>query len=186
VLSHDNGWDTGLQDGSYTVSMNLWWGVNATKFRLYENGTLIATTPLTFGGLGAQSASVAVTGKANGTYVYTGLLENSKGTTPVAPITVTVTDANPGVPVLSSDNADGDGVYKVTANLWWGTNATSYRFFENGTLVSQGTLVAATPGAQTAVLNVAGKAKGSYDYRVEFVNSAGATSSKVLTVKVKK
>ena len=26
TLSNDNGWDTGLQDGSYNVVLNLWWG----------------------------------------------------------------------------------------------------------------------------------------------------------------
>lgn len=186
VLSHDNGWDTGLQDGSYNITMHMWWGENATKFRLYENGVLIKTVPLTYGGVSAQSAVVAVSGKANGTYVYTGQLLNSKGTTKVQPVTVTVTQANPAKPVLSDDNSDGDGTYAVTANLWWGTNATSYRFFENGVLVGQGPLTAATPAAQQAVLKIAGKAKGTYEYRVEFVNSAGSTSSSVLSVKVKK
>src|SRR5699024_1374763 len=41
VLSHDNGWDTGLLDGDYAVRMNLWWGTNATSFRLSEDGSLI-------------------------------------------------------------------------------------------------------------------------------------------------
>ena len=36
VISHDNGWDTGLLDGDYTISMNLWWGENASEVRLYE------------------------------------------------------------------------------------------------------------------------------------------------------
>jgi len=186
VLSHDNGWDTGLQDGAYTVRMNLWWGENATQFRLYENGTLIATVPLTYGGVGAQSASVPVSGKPNGTYVYTGQLVNSKGATAVQPVTVSVTQATPSKPALSHDNRDGDGRYTVTADLWWGTNATSYRFFENGTLVGEGLLTAATPGAQRATLAVTGKAKGAYVYRVEFVNAAGATSSGDLKVTVSK
>jgi len=74
----------------------------------------------------------------------------------------------------------------VTANLWWGTNATSYRFFENGVPVGEGTLVAATPGAQSAQLQVSGKARGTYEYTVEFRNSAGATVSKPITVTVSK
>ncbi|WP_292853262.1 fibronectin type III domain-containing protein, partial [Microbacterium sp.] len=36
ALSNDNGWDTGLQDGSYDVVMNLWWGENGSIYRLYE------------------------------------------------------------------------------------------------------------------------------------------------------
>ena len=89
--------------------------------------------------------------------------------------------------MLSQDNSDGDGTYTVTANLWWGTNATSYRFFENGVAGRPRARSSLRhPAAQHAVLTVTGKAKGSYDYRVEFVNAAGSTSSKVLTVKVKK
>ena len=93
VLSHDNGWDTGLQDGAYNVRMNLWSGQNGSSFRLYENGSLIATIPLAYGSTAAQTAVVPVTGKVNGTYVYTGELVNSKGTTAVQPATVTVSDA---------------------------------------------------------------------------------------------
>jgi arabinogalactan endo-1,4-beta-galactosidase len=186
VLSHDNGRDTGLKDGDYTVTMNLWWGENASVFRLYENGALIAAVPLAYGGVAAQSASVAVAGKANGSYVYTGELVNSRGATAVTPVTVKVTDAKPGTPVLSHDNQDGDGSYTVTASMWWGTNATAYRFFEDGSLVAEGPLVAATPAAQSATLPVVGRAKGSHTYRVEFVNAAGATSSKTLTVTVRR
>jgi arabinogalactan endo-1,4-beta-galactosidase len=125
-------------------------------------------------------------GKANGTYVYTGELVNTKGTTAVQPVTVTVTQAAPGTPQLSHDNHDGDGAFTVTANMWWGTNATSYRFYENGVLVGQGDLAAATPTAQVARLAVTGRAKGSYSYRVDFVNAAGTTSSSTLVVTVKK
>ncbi|WP_345803229.1 glycosyl hydrolase 53 family protein [Microbacterium sp. AZCO] len=186
VLSDDNGWDTGLKDGDYTLTMNLWWGENASVFRLYENGTLIAAIPVAYAGVSAQKATVPVSGRGNGTYVYTGELVNSKGSTDVTPVTVKVADAKPGTPVLSHDNQDGDGAYTVVANLWWGTNATSYRFYEGTTLVAEGPLTAATPNAQRATLPVTGKAKGSYVYRVEFVNAAGATTSKSLTVTVKK
>ena len=186
ALSNDNGWDTGLQDGSYDVVMNLWWGENGSIYRLYENGTLIATKQLTFGGVGAQSLSIPVTGKKNGTYVYTGELINSKGTTATTSTTVKVTQANPGTPVLSNDDWDGDGAYTVTANMWWGTNATSYTFYENGVAVGQGDLVDHTPDAQVATLPVTGKAVGTYTYRVEFANAAGTTSSTTMTVKVTK
>ena len=108
-LSHDNGWDTGLADGDYTVKMNLWWGENASLLRVYENGVLIATKPLTYAGVSAQSAVIPVTGKVNGSYVYTGELVNSKGTTTLTPVTVKVTQANPGTPVLSHDNWDLNG-----------------------------------------------------------------------------
>lgn len=186
VLSHDNGWDTGLRDGAYAVRMNLWWGENATSLRLYENGVLIARVPLSPDGVNAQSASVPVTGRSNGTYVYTGELVNSRGRTAVRPVTVTVTQAAPAKPSIGHDNADGDGDYRVVANLWWGTNATSYRFFENGVLVAEGPLPAATPNAQRAELAVTGKAGGSYLYRAEFVNAAGTSTSGDVRVEVRR
>ncbi|WP_348788873.1 chitinase N-terminal domain-containing protein [Leifsonia sp. NPDC080035] len=186
VLSNDNGWDTGLGDGDYNVVMNLWWGQEGSIYRLYENGTLIATKQLTFGGVGAQSASIAVHGKPNGSYVYTGELVNASGATATSSTTVKVTDVDPGTPVLSNDNRSGGGTYTVTANLWWGTNATSYTFYENGAAVGQGTLTASTPNAQTATLKVEGKDTGTYVYRVDFTNAAGTTSSKTMTVTVTK
>lgn len=184
VLSHDNGHDTGLLDGDFTVTMNLWWGQNATRLRVFENGTLISTELLEYGGTAAQTVRIPVSGKTDGSYVYTGELVNSRGTTAVQPVTVTVKDAAPGVPVLSHDNWDRDGSYTVTANLWWGTNATSYRVFENGVLLTQGALEAKTPNLQRVAVPVTGRAVGTYTYRVELVNAAGATASQPVAVTV--
>ncbi|MER6945991.1 fibronectin type III domain-containing protein [Nonomuraea sp. NPDC000554] len=184
-LTSDNGWDTGLLDGDYTISMDLWWGENATQFRLFENGKPLGSTRLTMGSPAAQHAAVKISGRRNGTYVYTGELVNSKGVRTVDPLVVTVRDAGPGVPALSDDNRDHDGTFTVHANLWWGTNATRYRFFENGEQVGQGDLVAATPGAQQASLDVTGKPAGEYEYVVEFVNALGETRSTPLPVVVR-
>ncbi len=185
TLSTDSGWENGLQDGTFTVSMNLWSGVNGSVFKLYENGTLIATTLLTPHSPKAQVATVDVTGKPNGTYVYTGELINAKGATATTSVTVTVKDAAPAVPVVTHDNTDKDGNYTVTSNLWWGTNGTSYKLFENGVLIDQQTLVAASPNAQQAVTHIAGRARGTYTYVAEFANAAGATQSKPVTVTVR-
>ncbi|WP_342768601.1 fibronectin type III domain-containing protein [Gryllotalpicola protaetiae] len=184
ILSSNNGWDTGLQDGDFQITMNMWWGVNGSLFKLYQNGGLVKSVRLSMATPSAQKAVVDISGLKNGTYTFTGALVNSKGTTATTPLTVTVTDANPGVPVLSSDNWDNDGTYEISANLWWGTNATSYTFLENGVEVSSGKLTAATPGAQTAVLAVTNKAVGTYIYTVEFTNAAGTTVSSPLTVNV--
>lgn len=182
VLSSNDGWDTGLKDGTFQLTMNMWWGENGSLFKLYRDGELVDTVPLTMMTLSAQSASVDITGLSNGTYVFTGELLNSKGTTKTQPLTVKVTDATPGKPVLSADNWDGDGTYTVTADLWWGTNATSYRFLENGIEVGAGDLTAKTPGAQRATLAVSAKPRAGYFYTVEFRNAAGATASAALTV----
>ncbi|WP_106816370.1 chitinase N-terminal domain-containing protein [Microbacterium timonense] len=186
VLSSNDGWDTGLKDGTFQLTMNLWWGENGSLFKLYRDGELIAKVPLTMMSPGAQRAVVDIEGLADGTYVFTGELLNSKGSTATQPLTVKVTDASPGKPSLSAGNKDGDGTYTVTADLWWGTNATSYRFLENGVEVGAGALTAATPGAQHAQVAVTGKAKGTYTYTVEFTNAAGTTTSAPLKVTVSK
>lgn len=186
VLAHDNGWDTGLADGDYNVTMNLWRGEHASSFRLYENGALVATMPLDYAGTSPQRAVVPIAGRASGQYVYTGELVNSTGTTATKSVTVDVSQANPAKTVLRHDNRDGDGSYRLTANLWWGTNATSYRFIEDGRTIGEGSLVAATPGAQSAMLDVAGAAVGKHTYVVEFANAAGTTRSDPVTVTVKR
>ena len=186
VLAHDNGQDTGLHDGAYTVTMNLWWGENATKLRLFENGELIATVPLEYDGTRAQRAEVDIAGRGNGRYEYTGELVNSQGSTAVQAVTVTVTDAAPGTPALSAQNSDGDGSYTVAADLWWGTNATGYRLFEDGELLTAGTLTARTPAAQHVAVPVDGRTPGTHTYRIEFVNAAGVTTSAELAVVVRR
>lgn len=183
-LSSDEGWDTGLSDGNFRVTMNLWWGSNATAFELYQDGVLIGTVPLKFGGTSAQSGYVDVKGLPNGSYRFQAVLVNSKGVTETAPLVVEVKNASPGTPALSHDNWDRDGSFTLTANLWWGTNATGYVFYEGDEVLAEGDLVAASPGAQVARLVLEGVAKGSHSYRVEFVNAAGATLSAPLSVVV--
>lgn len=186
VLSSNSGYQYGLSDGKYTVTMNLWWGSNGTIYKLYENGKLVDTRTLTDASPAAQTVATSFQGKANGTYVYTAELTNAFGTTASAPLTVTIRDAAPGKPVLSHDNWDGDGAYQITLNLWWGTNATEYRLYENGQLIDTQPLKAATPAAQRAVTAISGRAPGVYEYRAELVNAAGVTSGDSIKVTVSK
>lgn len=186
VLSSNNGHTNGLLEGSYTVTMNLWWGENATSYKLYEDGVLIDSQTLTSASPQAQSAKTTITGKANGTYTYVAELTNSSGSTRSEVLTVQVANAAPGKAVLSQDNWDGDGSYKVTMNLWWGTNATEYRLYENDVLIDTQALKAATPSAQSAATDLSGRANGTYTYRAELVNAAGVTSTETITVQVTK
>lgn len=186
VLSSDNGYTTGLFEGSYNVSMNLWWGENGSEYKLYENGVLIDTQKLTAASPSAQSSKTAITGKANGTYIYVAELTNDKGTTRSDVLTVQVTNAAPGKATLSQNNWDGDGNYNVSMNLWWGTNATEYRLYENDVLIDTQALNAATPASQSATTELSGRANGTYTYRAELINAAGVTSTETITVQVTK
>ncbi|TDE98699.1 hypothetical protein EXU48_00320 [Occultella glacieicola] len=184
VLSTDSG-RSGVTDGTFTVTLNLWWGINATVFRLYENGALVATRSLQPASPGAQTVQVPLTGRVDGDYEYTGRLSNAAGTVPTGSATVRVRDAKPAVPVLSHDNHVGRSDYTVTSDLWWGTNATAYRLYEDGVLVDSQALTAATPAAQQASTAIVGRPAGEYRYHAEFANAAGTSSSDPITVRVR-
>ena len=86
---------------------------------------------------------------------------------------------------MSHDNRDRDGAFTATADLWWGTNATSYRFELDGVVVGSGELVAATPGAQHASVELTGVAPGDHTLVAVFANANGETASKPVKVTVK-
>ena len=184
TLSNTSGWDYGLHDGNYDVVMNLWSGTQGGIYRLYENGQLVETQVLSTGGK-SQTASVSFSGKPNGTYVYTAELINSQGTTATTTTTVKVVHAAPGKVVVSHDNTDKDGSFTATANLWWGTNATSYRFELDGVVVGSGALTASTPKAQSASVSLTGVSSGTHTLVAVFANANGETASAPVTVTVR-
>lgn len=184
VLSGDNGHDTGLLDGNFNIRMDMWWGNNGTVYKLYENDALIDTRVLADHSPNAQSTVTAVTYKPNGVYRYYAELVNDAGTTRSDVLTVNVTQAAPGKPVLSHNNWDGDGSFAITMNMWWGVNGAEYRLYENGVLIDTQALTQATPQAQSAVTTIAQKPAGTYEYIAELVNYAGAVSSAKITVAV--
>ena len=166
--------------------MNMWSGNNGKIYKLYENDVVIDTRILTENSPNAQSTVTSVTYKMNGTYRYYAELTNAIGTTRSDVLTVNVTQAAPAVPVLSNDNWDHDGNFKVNMNMWWGINGATYRLYENGVLIDTQTLAEQTPQAQAALTTISSRPIGTYEYRSELVNYAGVTSSKVMIVKVTK
>ncbi|ANJ27808.1 chitinase N-terminal domain-containing protein [Agromyces aureus] len=183
-VSDDAGHRTGLNDGNFTVTTNMWWGDNASSFTLLENGVPIHTEALTDATPLAQVVRVPIANKPNGTYTYVAELSNAFGSRSSAPRVIEVEDANPGVPALSHDNWDRNGAFTVTADLWWGTNATSYRVYENDVVVAEGPLTASSPAAQRARFAASDRAAGDWRYRFELVNASGVTSSAPLVVHV--
>ncbi|NOU89323.1 DNRLRE domain-containing protein [Paenibacillus sp. LMG 31460] len=186
VLSDDNGYGTGILDGNYKVTMNMWWGNNGKIYKLYEDNLLIETQILTDNSPSAQTTVTSITYKKNGTYRYYAELVNAFGTTKSDVLTVNVTQAAPAKMVLSQDNWDGDGNFNINMNMWWGTNGTTYRLYENGVLINTQTFTDHTPQAQSAATMIHNKPIGTYEYRGELVNYAGTTSSDKIIVQVSK
>lgn len=186
VLSDNQGYNTGIKDGTYAIAMNMWWGNNGTTYKLYENDVLIDTQSLTDHSPNAQTAVTSNLHRKNGTYRYYAELTNTSGTTRSDVHTVTVTEAAPAVPILSHDNWDGNGNFKVSMNMWWGTNGTTYRLYENGILIDTQVLNDRTPNAQTTITVIHDKPVGTYEYRCELANDSGATSSEKMIVVVTK
>lgn len=186
VLSDDHGHDTGIKGGTYSITMNMWWGNNGITYKLYENDVLIDTQVLADHSPNSQTAVTSAQNRKNGTYRYYAELTNASGTTRSDVHTVTVTDAAPAVPVLSHDNWDGDGNFKVKMNMWWGTNGTTYRLYENGILIDTQVLSDKSPNAQSAITDIHDKPIGMYEYQCELTNDSGATSSEKMMVIVTK
>ncbi|MFD0712832.1 DUF2341 domain-containing protein [Paenibacillus sp. GCM10027626] len=185
VLSDDNGHDTGILDGKYNVTMNMWWGNNGSLYKLYENDVLIDVQQLDAQTPKAQTAITSIDNKKDGVYIYYAELINQLGTTRSDILTVKVTQAKPAKPVLSKVDTGGTGNYNVVMNMWWGTNGTAYSLYENNKLIETKELSNHTPQAQSIQTAFRGKASGKYEYTVELINEAGATSSEKLVIIVK-
>ncbi len=92
--------------------------------------------------------------------------------------TVQTAPAAPAKPTLSvQSDPSGDGSYNATFNLWYGTNATSWKLLQNGQTIYSAPLTANTPGPQTGSFHITGKTYGAYTYQVVLSNAAGSTSS---------
>lgn len=83
----------------------------------------------------------------------------------------------PAAPMLSHNAWNGDPSYTVTFNIWWGSNATSYKLYENGDVILSGSLEGNSPNAQSKSFDFSGKAKGTYKYEIALTNSFGTTTA---------
>ena len=184
MLSHDNGHDTGLRDGDYRVTADLWWGQNATVVKLFEDGALVGARAVEAASPGAQRATFDIAGRVNGTYTYELVALNPFGESRSAPLTVTVRDAAPGQAVLSATGVR-TGDVTIAADLWWGTNATEYVLFRDGVEIDRQTLEARTPAAQHARTAIGALPAGTHVFTAELRNAAGTTATKPLTVTVR-
>ncbi len=90
----------------------------------------------------------------------------------------------PAAGSISHNNWDGDGVYDITMDIWWGNNATSWTIYENDKIVFSEALQGNSPNAQTAVYGVSGRTNGTYTYRIDLKNRFGTTSTNTITVNV--
>lgn len=89
ALTHNN-WDG---RGTYEVTFNIWWGNNATSYKLYEDNVVIQEGNLEANSPNAQSKVFSIQKTKNGTYQYKIELTNPYGTTASSVISVTVTNA---------------------------------------------------------------------------------------------
>lgn len=89
--------------------------------------------------------------------------------------------SKPLTPSISVSDTYDTGYYDVIAEIPANSNATSYKIYENGVTVKSGTVGSS---AMTATYNIQNKAIGTYIYKVDLINSAGTTSSEIITIKV--
>lgn len=90
ALTHNN-WD-GNTD--YQIEFHIWWGNNATSYKLYENDLVIQSGDLEADSPNAQSKIFSIEKTENGTYKYMLELTNSFGTSKSQTISVNVTKAS--------------------------------------------------------------------------------------------
>lgn len=172
---------SGVYDGYFKLYYHLWWGQSlANEVEFFSNGTSLGRSQMATTGT-EQHAEFAINGLANGTYKFTCVVRNASGQTACkAPVTVTVTQANPGMPVLSYD----PGTRQVVAHMYYGTNATSFRLSRNGAHVASGQLTASTPNKQVVRVPVGTLAKGRHEFVMVFTNQFGSTTAQPLVVQI--
>ncbi|MGL5149033.1 MAG: cellulose binding domain-containing protein [Clostridium sp.] len=98
------------------------------------------------------------------------------GKTPPPPI-----ENLPLKPSLSSSTLNSNGNYTLTINIPSNSKATSYKLYETGATIKEGSV---TSQAQSIKHVIENKPTGTYMYKVDLINQYGVTSSDIITVKV--
>lgn len=143
----------------------------------------------------APLAGTTVTGVAGGTttvtvkvWVYSTATPLTASVTVSVPLDVPPDAAPPAQAGLSTTAgwATGlqDGNFDVKMDLWWGSNARSFRLLQDGALIATIPLTPNGLQAQHAVVPVRGLKNGTYAFTGELVNTAGTTATTAVTVKV--
>lgn len=184
--------DKATNNGTYTVTASIPANSNASSYKLYENGTSVKT-----GDVAASASKITfdVKDKALGTYTYKIDTINADNTTTSSDLVVTVTKdlppvdnatEKPGTPALSHNAWWGNtGNYTVTMNMYWGENGSQWKLYENGKLVSTKNLTySATKASQIDSVSFSNKAKGTYTYKAELINSKGVSTSTEVTITI--
>ncbi|WP_125152678.1 glycosyl hydrolase family 18 protein [Clostridium rectalis] len=91
ILTYDNG---SSLDGNYNITMNMWWGINGNKIKIYENNFLIHEANLTSNSPQAQKYSLEIYGRKNGKYVYSAELINECGSSKSDDLVINVTNSD--------------------------------------------------------------------------------------------
>lgn len=90
----------------------------------------------------------------------------------------------PAKPVIGWMDANQQaGDVKVSWNMWWGINGSSWTLEANGSEVCNGTLTVSGNSAQSGSCTV-NLTKGGYDLQVLLTNAAGTTGSDIKTISV--
>ena len=171
-----------VSNGSFTLAAAVPSYNSATSYKLTENGKEVSTGALTAGS-GAKNLEFAMNNKAAGTYKY--VLELSDGSKTVSSNEVSITIKEKVAPTLKAATLTASAVennsYTLTAKVPEFNLATSYKIFENDTVIASGSLTADSENEVTLTESIKYKAKGNYDYTVVLYDASNktVTSNKV-------
>lgn len=170
-LSHNN-WSG---ESAYNLHMTMWYGNNASKWEVYENGNLFYSANITDNSPNQQDASLDVSAKPNGTYNYYTKLTNKFGSSTSDTITVTVTKGAAGdttAPTVPQSFAL-TGKTSSSVSLSWA--AATDNVAVTGYVITGGPSVVNVTGTSTTVTGLA--ANTAYSFTVKAKDAAGNLSA---------